>query len=105
MQSDIHNSELCVIRHLPHALSVSRIPISLVIVAIYDQHSLRRSTVCLLLILVIIATDILDGLIARKYSLQSKFGYLLDGLGDRAFHVSCVLILAMTGILLLPLAW
>jgi phosphatidylglycerophosphate synthase len=57
------------------------------------------------LVLLVITTDILDGWIARKYSLQSKFGYLLDGLGDRAFHASCVLILAMDSVLALPLAW
>jgi phosphatidylglycerophosphate synthase len=51
------------------------------------------------------ATDYLDGRIARKYSVQSKFGYLLDGLGDRAFHISVVLILATLGILTLLLAW
>jgi phosphatidylglycerophosphate synthase len=93
------------IGHLPHALSVARIPISLLIVAIYDQHSFTRSVLCLLLFVLVFLTDLLDGWIARKYSLQSKFGYLLDGLGDRAFHVSCVLILAMDGILILPLAW
>jgi len=103
--SRTHNSELCVIRHVPHALSIARIPISLAIVTIYDQNSLTRSGLCLSLVLLVITTDILDGWIARKYSLQSKFGYLLDGLGDRAFHASCVLILAMDSVLALPLAW
>jgi phosphatidylglycerophosphate synthase len=74
-------------------------------VTIYEKNSLTRSGLCLLLVLLVITTDILDGWIARKYSLQSKFGYLLDGLCDRAFHASCVLILAMDSIVALPLAW
>jgi phosphatidylglycerophosphate synthase len=51
------------------------------------------------------ATDYLDGMIARKYSIQSKFGYMLDGLGDRAFHVSVFLILVTSGTLMALLAW
>jgi phosphatidylglycerophosphate synthase len=74
-------------------------------VATYDQSSFTRTALCLVLVAVVIATDIADGWIARKYALQSKLGYLLDGLGDRAFHVACVLILTMNGILNLPLAW
>lgn len=55
--------------------------------------------------LIVFATDFLDGWIARKYSLQSKFGYLMDGLGDRAFHVTCVLVLLMDEVLTPALAW
>src|SRR5947209_9520902 len=93
------------LRHLPHVLSGARIPASLALVALYDPNSAARGSLCLTLILLIIASDVLDGRIARKYGFQSKFGYMLDGLGDRAFHVASVLLLALPGILALPLAW
>jgi phosphatidylglycerophosphate synthase len=82
-----------------------RIPTSLALLVVYDPRSLTRSWICLALVLLVMATDYLDGMIARKYSVQTKFGYLLDGLGDRAFHVSVFLILVTSGILAILLAW
>ena len=45
------------------------------------------------------ASDWLDGLIARRYSVQSTFGGLLDAVADKAFVVSVLLTLASAGIL------
>ena len=45
------------------------------------------------------ATDWLDGLIARRYGVQSTFGGLLDGIADKAFVVSVLLTLASAGVL------
>lgn len=99
------NSRLCVVQHIPNFLSAMRIPTSLALLVVYDPRSLTRSWICLALVLLVMATDYLDGMIARKYSVQTKFGYLLDGLGDRAFHVSVFLILVTSGILAVLLAW
>jgi phosphatidylglycerophosphate synthase len=92
-------------RHVPNLLSGARIPASLAILAIYDRYSFAHVGICLLLVVLVMTTDILDGWIARRFSLQSKFGYMLDGLGDRAFHIAAILILVMDGVLFLQLAW
>ncbi|MDO5557302.1 MAG: CDP-alcohol phosphatidyltransferase family protein [Clostridia bacterium] len=38
-------------------------------------------------------TDILDGMIARKYNLISNFGKLIDPLADKATQISVILVL------------
>ena len=78
---------------LPNFLSLLRIPASLCLIALYDPNPGRGLWVTLILVVIIIFSDILDGLIARQYSIQSKSGYVLDGWGDRAFHIAIYLIL------------
>src|SRR4029077_21103504 len=80
-------------RLLPTFLSLLRIPASLCLIAIYDPHPGWRLWATLILVTIINLSDILDGLIARHYSIQSKSGYVLDGWGDRAFHIAIYLIL------------
>ncbi len=50
-------------------------------------------------------SDFFDGRIARKYHVASKFGYILDGLGDRACHVSAYLLLFIAGVLNVLVVW
>jgi phosphatidylglycerophosphate synthase len=100
-----HNSELSAVRQIPNVLSAARIPASLALLAIYDPHSATRVSGALALALFVMATDVLDGRLARKYQLETKLGYLLDGLGDRAFHVTAYLLLLLHGTLNVLLAW
>lgn len=44
------------------------------------------------------ATDWLDGLIARRYGVQSTFGGLLDAVADKAFVLATLLTLAAGGL-------
>ena len=37
-------------------------------------------------------TDYLDGYLARRWSVASDIGYVLDTLGDRAIHLSLILV-------------
>ena len=86
-------------------LSVSRIPGSLALLILFDPRVPASIWISCLLTAAIITTDFLDGNFARKYALESKLGYLLDGLGDRAFHVTIYLILLISGVISLVLAW
>lgn len=50
-------------------------------------------------------TDILDGKIARKYNAISKEGYILDGLGDRSFYVSLILMIFLKYKIYIIIVW
>jgi CDP-diacylglycerol---glycerol-3-phosphate 3-phosphatidyltransferase len=94
-----------VLRHAANILSLIRIPASLGVLAVYDPHSPIRLWTAVGLVVIIMGSDFFDGRIARKYNLVSKFGYVLDGLGDRACHISAYLLLAITGILNILVVW
>jgi phosphatidylglycerophosphate synthase len=94
-----------VVRHVANILSLIRIPASLGVLAVYDPHSPPRLWTAIGLVLLIMGSDFFDGKIARRLHLVSKFGYVLDGLGDRACHISAYLLLFMTGILNVIVVW
>jgi len=48
-------------------------------------------------------TDILDGYIARKYSMITSFGKLADPVADKLIQVTAVFILTLQGIIPLPI--
>jgi CDP-diacylglycerol--glycerol-3-phosphate 3-phosphatidyltransferase len=50
-----------------------------------------------LLVILAGASDILDGILARKYRAQSNFGKLMDPIADKAFITSCWIFLTMMG--------
>jgi phosphatidylglycerophosphate synthase len=41
---------------------------------------------------VALLTDFLDGYLARRWNVATAFGYVMDGLGDRAMHVALLLV-------------
>lgn len=90
---------------LPNSLSLARILISPSLVVIYSRQNPANFSIALGLILFALASDILDGLIARKWGLASKTGYVLDGLADRATYASLILILVRRHELELAIAW
>ena len=78
---------------------------ALLLLVIYRPDSDFRSALAVGLVLFLLATDVLDGWLARRLGVTSEFGYLLDGLGDRAVHVSAYLLLVMSGTLSIFVAW
>lgn len=79
-------------KYIPNILSCSRIVLSLVLLILYSVDSTVRFNLSIALLLIILATDFLDGHIARKLGVSSEVGYILDGLGDRAVYLSLILI-------------
>lgn len=79
-------------RWVPDALSVARVPASLGLIAVYEPRPGIQFWISMVLVIIIIISDILDGRIARQYAIQSEQGYVLDGWGDRAFHIAIYLI-------------
>ena len=93
------------LKHLPNTLSVVRIPASLALLILFSPQSDSRIWVSIIISLFIMLTDIIDGRIARQVGVTSKLGYLLDGLGDRSFHVVIYLLFLRLNIINLFLAW
>ncbi|MCR0327460.1 CDP-alcohol phosphatidyltransferase family protein [[Clostridium] innocuum] len=68
-------------KHLPNILSVVRIGLSFLLLAL-----IKNITLFLIVYLIIGITDILDGWLARRLQVQSALGAHLDSIGDLAFY-------------------
>jgi len=68
-----------VLRHLPNALSLARLLAAPVLVGLALTHHERAFAV---LLIAALASDVLDGWLARRLQLQSAFGAMLDSIGD-----------------------
>lgn len=90
---------------LPNALSLLRVCIGPLVLVAYSNSNALRYKVSLLLLLVALLSDFLDGYIARKIENTSRVGYILDGIGDRAVYLALVLALLKAHPIPLILAW
>ena len=82
-------------KNIPNFLSISRIFLGFTILFIYPVDSISYFNITVTIIGVASITDMLDGIIARKYNCTSFKGYILDGLGDRSFYVALILMIFM----------
>lgn len=48
----------------------------------------------LIVLLTLLASDFLDGVLARQWKVSSTFGFVIDGLGDRAAYIACLLVMS-----------
>lgn len=84
------------LRHLPNAITLARIgacaPLAWLIVDGQERAALW-------LAVVVGASDVLDGLLARQFGWQSRLGGLLDPIADKLFMVSAFVALGWVGAL------
>ena len=75
-------------RQIPNILTVSRLfaPIIVLILLIF-----YNITSCIIALILFSLTDLLDGVIARKYNLSSTFGALLDTIADKVFCITLMI--------------
>lgn len=71
---------------IPNLLSLSRIPLALIFCLV--PNTLLR----LIIVLLALVSDCLDGYLARKNNCVSKLGVILDPIGDKVFAYSTLLI-------------
>jgi CDP-diacylglycerol---glycerol-3-phosphate 3-phosphatidyltransferase len=71
---------------IPNLLSISRIPLALIFCLI--PNTFWR----LIIVLLALVSDCLDGYLARKNNCVSKLGVVLDPIGDKVFAYSTLLI-------------
>lgn len=80
--------------NVPNALTILRI----LLVPFFAWQYLRGNQVAALVIFLIVQlTDLLDGMIARKYHLITSFGKLMDPLADKLMLISVLICFTITG--------
>lgn len=101
--------------NLPNKITISRIILSLIIVALllfpFDATGMElpklfvnetivmdiRYLIAGVLFIIASLTDFIDGKIARKYNLVTDFGKMMDSIADKVLVNSILIILASTG--------
>ena len=79
--------------NLPTALTLSRIAVIPVFIVIFYLPVRWANDVCTTLFVIAAITDWLDGYIARKYSLTSRFGAFLDPVADKLMVAVALILL------------
>lgn len=74
--------------YLVNCLSLSRIPLAVLFLFLCADPSVSLQKVSLPLLIVIIVSDVLDGILARRWHVATDVGHALDGFADRAFYFS-----------------
>jgi CDP-diacylglycerol---glycerol-3-phosphate 3-phosphatidyltransferase len=90
--------------NLPNKLTVSRLVLTVVFVALFYLPWANRVSLALLVFAAASITDYFDGSIARKRGLVTNFGKLLDPVADKVLLCAALVLLAVEVPLLLP-AW
>lgn len=83
--------------NLPNALTLSRILISPLIVALLLKESRRRDRLAASALGVAALTDFLDGFLARRQGKETRLGEFLDPLADKICISSVFVMLARRG--------
>lgn len=83
-------------KYIPNILTVSRFAL---IPFIVSSLIIEEYVIAVILLIISAITDILDGLIARKYNIISNFGKLVDPLADKALQVSILITLVFKSII------
>jgi phosphatidylglycerophosphate synthase len=91
-------------RKLVNSLSLSRIGLALLFVVCF-QRSAGLLYVSVLLCVVALATDVLDGFFARRLGVASINGRLWDSLGDKSFYAAIIVAFNGQGFLGALVSW
>jgi CDP-diacylglycerol--glycerol-3-phosphate 3-phosphatidyltransferase len=92
-------------RQIPNALSASRVVLAAAFLLIYGSTSVAAFAAGVALAIAAVGTDVLDGILARRWQVTSEFGYFWDGLGDKAFYFAILLVIVGEDAAQAPLAW
>lgn len=88
--------------NLPNLLTLFRIALIPALCATLYVPGHTGDWLALGLFLIAALTDFLDGWIARRYSLQSGFGRMLDPIADKLVVATCLMLLVAQEIIVLP---
>jgi CDP-diacylglycerol---glycerol-3-phosphate 3-phosphatidyltransferase len=75
-------------QNIPNILTVSRIVLAFVFLALYLSNSVQLRLLGILIFGIAAITDFFDGYFARAYKVSSKFGIFLDPLADKFLTIS-----------------
>jgi cardiolipin synthase len=82
------------LRHLPNALTISRIVLLPVLIGLFFVHGAAAAWWALWIYIFCAITDFFDGYLARKFGSTSGFGTFLDPISDKILVVSLLMALA-----------
>ena len=83
--------------NLPNKITVARFGLTMIFVAVLSVDFPLSASFALILFVVASITDFLDGYIARKYNLITKFGKLMDPLVDKILVAAAFVLLTAGG--------
>ena len=83
--------------NLPNKITVARFALTMVFVATLSIDFSLSKSCALILFIVASITDFLDGYIARKFNLVTKFGKLMDPLVDKILVSAAFVLLTANG--------
>jgi len=81
------------LRHVPNLLTIARLLALPVVVWTYSLYAPGPSWTTAWIVLFAALSDVADGFIARRFSLQSEFGRWVDPIVDRLFFFTIVAML------------
>ncbi len=86
-------------KYIPNILSVLRLPLAFL--CVYYTYSLKPVFLIISLALFMIAsfTDYLDGYLARKWKIVSKFGKIMDPIADKVLILGVMFIFSYEGVI------
>jgi CDP-diacylglycerol--glycerol-3-phosphate 3-phosphatidyltransferase len=80
-------------RHLPNILTISRVPLMFIVVALMFMDWRGAATVAFWLFIAAALSDWLDGLLARNLNLVSPFGRFMDAVIDKVMIIGLMIAL------------
>lgn len=86
-------------RHIPNILSAFRILLVPIFAATYFSPLDNGRFYALAIFLLAGATDVIDGYIARKFDLITKFGTVLDPLADKLMQLTVLICLTYSALI------
>lgn len=84
---------------IPNILSIIRLLMAPVFVLVYFSGLQYASPLAAAVYIVASLTDILDGMIARKFNLTSALGKILDPLGDKVMTFTVLICITVGGLI------
>ena len=87
------------IQKLPNILTLLRIPLLFAILLVSELRINYAYTIILVLLVVSMITDFLDGFLARKLNVVSNFGKIADPLLDKLFILGLLMWMLTVGII------
>ncbi len=83
--------------NLPNLLTLTRFFLTCIFIILVQQGA-EGSGWAMLIFLIAVATDFMDGYIARKYDLITPFGKLMDPVADKFLTLAAFFMLAFEGL-------
>lgn len=89
--------------NIPNALSLLRLIMVPVFVAVFFSDIPHAHRIAGVIFLVAALTDMLDGRIARKYNMITRLGRILDPLADKLMTAAALVCIVIDGVIPLPI--